>query len=350
MGLIKKLLIIYNIIVAIATLGVYINYYIPPYKIFIFPVLGLIFPVLFFLHCFFVVLWLFQDVKWMILSTLCILLGWNHAAGFIGLAGNKTSNLKTNMGILTLNTHFFKDIEYKYGPNAGNVFMNFLNTIPSLDVIALQEFPFKYENFVLERLKGFDIVRYEHKRAVLFTKYPVIAKGEIDFGTSTNSCIWADCKIGDQIVRIYSVHLQSNSITDRADHVLDNLQFRNKKTWSESIDILRRYRRRAITRYHQMDKILQHIESTQTPVILAGDLNEPPNSNLIREVSKRLNDSFKSRGRGVGSTYGGRLPFLRIDYIFVSDHFIVNDLQTHQIDISDHFPVTAMLHLRKEKT
>lgn len=349
MAIIKKFFIFSNIILFIATIGVYINYFVPPDKIWIFPVLGLFFPIFFFLHCFYVVLWLFQDVKWMWLSTFCILLGWNHTTGFIGLTGSRAEIHKTDIGLLTLNTHFFKEAEKKYGKNTGNEVLSFLESIKTIDIINLQEFPFKYEDQFLERLKGYEIVKTENKRAVIFSKYPVVAKGEINFGTKTNSCVWADLQVEGQTIRVYSIHLQSNSIADRTDNILDNLQFRKKQTWGKSIEILRKYRRNAIVRHKQAKLILEHSKKTDFPILMAGDLNEPPNSNLIRMVAKDLNDTFKAKAKGIGSTYGGRIPFLRIDYIFASDHFEIKDYKTYSISLSDHLPISARFKLKREK-
>jgi len=79
--------------------------------------------------------------------------------------------------------------------------------------------------------------------------------------------------------------------------------------------------------------------------LLAGDFNDTPSSFVHAEVSELLEDSFTKKGSGLGITYAGKLPLLRIDYIFGSKEFEVLEFETHSILRSDHYPITANLFL-----
>ena len=48
---------------------------------------------------------------------------------------------------------------------------------------------------------------------------------------------------------------------------------------------------------------------------LCGDLNDTPNSYVYGILSEGLTDTFRERGLGIGTTFSGALPFLRIDYV-----------------------------------
>lgn len=82
------------------------------------------------------------------------------------------------------------------------------------------------------------------------------------------------------------------------------------------------------------------------PLILAGDLNAPDASPVVRSLlSLGLRDAFASAGRGYGYTYGHTLrpafSFLRIDHILVSAEFEVRDCFVGGDAGSDHRPVIA---------
>jgi vancomycin resistance protein VanJ len=87
------------------------------------------------------------------------------------------------------------------------------------------------------------------------------------------------------------------------------------------------------------------------PLVLAGDLNAPDSSAVVRSLlSLGLRDAFASAGRGYGYTYGHTLrpafSFLRIDHILISPEFDVHDSFVGDADGSDHRPVIADLAWR----
>jgi len=87
------------------------------------------------------------------------------------------------------------------------------------------------------------------------------------------------------------------------------------------------------------------------PLIVAGDLNAPDSSAVVRSLlALGLRDAFASAGRGYGYTYGHTLrpgfSFLRIDHILVSADFAVRDSRVGSDDASDHRPVIAELGWR----
>ena len=55
-----------------------------------------------------------------------------------------------------------------------------------------------------------------------------------------------------------------------------------------------------------------------------------------------LFDAFNSVGSGLGATYVGDLPGLRIDFIMHSDRLTPTHFTTHSLRLSDHRPVTAI--------
>ena len=81
----------------------------------------------------------------------------------------------------------------------------------SPDIIAFQEYhktkkvklDYKYSYFE-DKSKNFGLA--------IFSKFPIINKGSLDFKKSNNNAIYADILKGKDTVRIYNIHLQSLKI------------------------------------------------------------------------------------------------------------------------------------------
>jgi vancomycin resistance protein VanJ len=112
----------------------------------------------------------------------------------------------------------------------------------------------------------------------------------------------------------------------------------------EGFDGIDSWRRNHEARLVQARALAREVEPG--PLILAGDLNAPDASAVVRSLlSLGLRDAFASAGRGYGYTYGHTLrpafSFLRIDHILVSAEFDVRDCFVGGDEGSDHRPVIA---------
>jgi endonuclease/exonuclease/phosphatase family metal-dependent hydrolase len=83
------------------------------------------------------------------------------------------------------------------------------------------------------------------------------------------------------------------------------------------------------------------------PMVLCGDFNDLPNSYAYRKVRGNLADAFTELGSGVGNTYSGIVPTLRIDQIFIDPSFQVTQYFRHKKKLSDHYPV--IVDVRRNK-
>lgn len=98
----------------------------------------------------------------------------------------------------------------------------------------------------------------------------------------------------------------------------------------------------------------------EAPVIAMGDFNSTPETPQIQDLRKLLSDAYDvtvSARQGVeetafsGGVFQG-VPKVRIDYLFLSQHFTVKDYQVLS-DVygdgrypSDHLPVTSLVELK----
>ena len=86
----------------------------------------------------------------------------------------------------------------------------------------------------------------------------------------------------------------------------------------------------------------------QSPIILAGDFNTIPASRAIRLATRHYVDAQDRAGRGASGTYrrvsGPVRP--RVDFVLVSDAFVVLDAEVGKHTAGDHLPVSVTLTLR----
>jgi endonuclease/exonuclease/phosphatase family metal-dependent hydrolase len=183
----------------------------------------------------------------------------------------------------------------------------------------------------------------------LFSKYPIIAKGDVIFDTQSekdfNYCIYVDIIKDKDTFRIYNAHLQSIKL--QGDYYskkdpLDNMA--SKSTIRLIVEKLRlAYPKRA----EQAKIVLKHIENSPYPTIVCGDFNDTPMSYTYQQFNAGLTDAFRNCGSGIGSTYVGRIPAGRIDYIFHTDDLNSSQFRIQEKALSDHRAVSCKIFKKK---
>lgn len=77
------------------------------------------------------------------------------------------------------------------------------------------------------------------------------------------------------------------------------------------------------------------------PVILGGDFNSIPTSEVVSIARSFLSDTWAQVGHGPGLTHGQQLPLIRIDYQFHNDWLTPLAAQVLPSAVSDHHSVWA---------
>lgn len=109
-------------------------------------------------------------------------------------------------------------------------------------------------------------------------------------------------------------------------------------------------------RQEQIDLVFSMVEGQPEPLILLGDFNSAPMSDLYQSISTRYADAFTEAGWGFGHTWPAQsgdwyhVPypnrFVRIDYVFHSSQWRAEDAWVAEWDgASDHHAVLAQLRL-----
>jgi endonuclease/exonuclease/phosphatase family metal-dependent hydrolase len=95
--------------------------------------------------------------------------------------------------------------------------------------------------------------------------------------------------------------------------------------------------------------IAEHMKSCRYKMIVCGDFNDTPSSYAYRTVRGDLKDAFMESGNGISTTYAGKIPFQRIDYILHDESFSSYNYKVIKETITDHYPVSCYLSVPPEK-
>ena len=338
MNFLKSILFGVNLIVILFTILSYIAPFVDPSKFYFFSFFGLAFPVLLIANVFFVVYYIVYDIKKSIFSIVIIIAGFQFINDYISF--NKSDKNISSIGTFLVMSYNVNQGHYLYKNKIKkNDFSGFLNK-QNPQILLLQE---KNSKRIDEELKGLKNYDYFHKignkGAAIFSKFPIINKGEIDFNTVTNSCLWADVVAFDDTVRVYSVHFESNQISKQTENLVNDIE-NDKTIQSKNIKtILSKYKTFVQLRAKQVSLVTKHIKTSPYKVIVGGDFNDPPISYTYNQFARILKDAFKEKGFGLGISYAGKIPFLRIDYLFVSENILVKQFETLKSKYSDHYPI-----------
>ncbi|MBK8041781.1 MAG: endonuclease/exonuclease/phosphatase family protein [Haliscomenobacter sp.] len=336
-----------NFLVSGLTFAAYAASYFSPYTYWPLAFLGLIYPWLALANLGFIILWLARKPRvWALLSAFTLLLGWSHFKGLVGMHIASGEGEEDLVQIMSYNVRRFQpygqekivrisDAEWetslkKHRPDI--LCAQEYETGPGLPVGAIcQSQGLVYQD-----------VRSRNELAI-FSKYPILRTGTHMFN-SYYGFQYADLQLGDRILRVYNVHLQSNAITGIAARIVEEGDLKEKRTWKDIRGMLGRYRRAAKIREEQAEVLASHLRKSPYPVILCGDLNDVPQSFVYHQVAFGLQDAFQTAGKGLGVTYAGPVPGLRIDVILASPSVHVEDCRIGRREFSDHLPVVAQIH------
>jgi endonuclease/exonuclease/phosphatase family metal-dependent hydrolase len=357
-NIVFRLLYFINILLCIAILGAYLNTYVSPNTIPYLAFLGLAYPLLILSLGAFCVFWLLTHRRYLIINAVVFLLGFNHFFNFY--AYNNSSGVPniSAFKVMSYNVRIFNYYDVKEKFTTRDRIFKFLEQ-ESADVICFQEFyhkenakKFKTKDTLVNILEAKNHhERYTHEMTgkqyfgvVTFTKFPIVGKGEIGFENDDNNyCIYTDIKKNNDTIRIFNGHLGSIRLQD-SDYAFfgddaGKVYQREKKEQQILGRLKIAFEKRAI----QIEKVMEQISSSPYPVVFCGDFNDTPISYCYKQADNELIDSFTESGNGVGTTYIGKIPSNRIDYIFHSPQLLGTNFVTHQVNYSDHKPISCYI-------
>jgi len=343
---VQKIIVFINGLVAVATLFAYLAGYVNPETINVFGIFGIFYPILFALNIFFILFWLIVNPKYITISILVILLGINHIQRHIGTKNSETADSNMHaIQLMSMNMNLGKFIHDRNQSKQKILQKEFLKDIDlkSLDVLCLQEANKFPEEFFSKHLPEYANTVKPGLIDLIYSKYPIINSGKIELKLHYNSCAWADIQFPGKIIRVYSVHLHSNKISSHTNKILEENGLEDKQAWADIKYIWSNYNIAAKERVKEIRMIQKHYKESPYPVILAGDFNDTPESYIYNQISADLQDVFVNAAGGLGYSYAGAIPLLRIDFTFIDPSLKALNHRVVRKKYSDHYPIISTI-------
>ncbi|HZL09303.1 MAG TPA: endonuclease/exonuclease/phosphatase family protein [Prolixibacteraceae bacterium] len=341
-------LLLLNLVAATALVLATVSVFLSPEKLWVAAVFGLAYPYLLVINLVFMVLWVIIKPKFTLLSLLVILTGYNHIGNYLQFSGKQTQ--EKGIRIISYNVKYFMgNSNFPNKENADHI-LNYLRE-NNADIICLQEVKlnkrqiFDIGDSKLPQISHMQLAHTSNAGGQLtLTRFPILNMGEIRFENSGNMIIYTDLLMNSDTVRVYNCHLQSYRLLPKDINSIDSLDFENNEKNKMKIKELGlKFRDALIKRAEQAATLREHLNQCPYPVIVCGDFNDTPVSFTYHTVRGDLEDSFTQSGKGTASTYNGKLPSFRIDYILYSPKFTSYNFEVSTLNHSDHYPISCDL-------
>ena len=341
-------------------LPIYLSVHLSPDKITILAFSGFAYPFLLFVNFAFVVYRALRKQKLIFISLAALLLGWNHFTDFFALNFSQEKASSNSIKVLSYNVRLFNLYKWDKNKNVKRDIFKILRQ-ENPDIICMQEYYSCRENgfsvtdsiLDIQKSKRYYIAYSQASNpeksygTAIFSRFPIIGKGRVDFGSKNKKCIYVDIQYLGDTVRVYSIHLASYHLE------YEDYKFMNEMSENENdenvkgiISIKNKMQQSFVKQSKEADAISSHISNSPYPVILCGDFNQLPVSYVYRKIKTGLKDAFIESGNGFGVTYIRNLSFFRIDYIFHSKEFIALDYKKISQELSDHYPIVCKIQLK----
>lgn len=353
----KRVFIILNCIITVFFLIACLSPYLNPSTWWFMGFLGIAFPYMASLLFLLIFFWLILKPIYSLLPIFTLLVGWKQFEVLFAINKYQAFNDKkdsANIRILDWNIRSLEGISnkaYKKRSDRAAIPESILEQ--NADIICLQEF----NNSI--RQNNIDPIRtkypyyyfskdFERKNIgyqagiIIFSKYPIIDTGKIRYpGTSSESLIFADIQTPKKIIRVFSTHLQSFKFKKEDYEGLEQIKNTEEKAIPASKTLFQKMKLANTIRSEQAIIVRKELDKSPYPTLICGDFNDVPNSFTYFHVRKDWQDAFLHTSLGIGRTYLGIAPTLRIDYMFVDNNFYVKQFDLVDVVLSDHLMLLA---------
>ena len=322
-------------------------------------IFDLVYPLLLFTHLFFILFWaLLKNNRW-ILSLLIVLLGFSHLKDNLAFHLEKGTPHKQAIKVLSYNVQGFAQKNgAPYNAEIKGKILSFLLQ-QNAGIVCLQEYSGKKSDLLRSNRGGNSYFHSYYTRKgskntglVIATKFRILHSNYLKYKGYRTFGIYSDILHGKDTLRVFNVHLASISLIQDD---LDLLSGPPSPAWKEQdvksrfIDIYHKLQKAFRLRERQLKRVLKTVHSSPWPVVLCGDFNDTPSSWAYHRTALVLKDAFVKKGMGLGPTYAGPLPFLRIDYLFAGKPFTILSYKKYDFSASDHFPISMEIKYQARK-
>ena len=255
----------------------------------------------------------------------------------IGTA-DETADSKAGIKIATYNVARFS------GEITGFIAQDILSEMKrqKVDIVCFQEY-----NDISGDKKNSDSYKdyfphsaYGEHDMVIYSRYPIVDKKNLNFEQTNNSAMWVEVNINEKVYRIYNVHMETTGINSTLHRVSKMAKNGVDVSGNSLIDaIYGNYTLGMIARSGQANMLAMDMQQSEAPVIVCGDFNDVPYSYVYNTMLGDKIDGFKECGSGFMYTYRGGNKKVRIDYIFHDKNLKGLSYYKKDLSYSDHYPV-----------
>ncbi len=308
----------------------------------------------------FMFFWLFAKRVFMLVSIVTIAIAWKPLGQLIKFKTDSFTLAKAtnSLRVMSWNIEHFDILEYKTHPETKEKMLDLINQY-NPDIACFQEMvggekdstAINYVPTIAKRLNYTTYFYAYDKRndfdnkhsfgTIIFSRYPIINKQILKNETFNYNAMFqfVDILKGKDTIRVFNFHLQSLKFSQENLKYIKEAETNTELSLQKSKGIISKLKTGFIKRKAQSERIAAAISESPYPVIVCGDFNDVPNSYAYCTIGRGLKNSFAEKGSGVGRTFSGISPTLRIDNIFVDNKFEVEQYIRIPKKLSDHFPI-----------
>lgn len=320
----------------------------------------------------FIVFWLFAKPLWSLISVITIIAAFKPISNIIPfrLSSQFTINGAANdLRVMSWNVAQFDILYNKQRPDIRDDMLALINeykpdiacfqemvagdTLINLNTTYYRKYSFfsvfeyaaklNFPNYYFSYNFKDDFLNHQHFGLMIYSRYPIVNKQTLSFFPYdyNSSFQYADIVKDGDTIRIFNIHLQSLKFTPGNLAYIDDPSLETKQDIERSKSLIGKFKTGFVKRQVQADRVKVEIDKSPYPVIVCGDFNDVPNSYAYEKIGDGLQNAFVEKGSGLGRTFSGIAPTLRIDNIFVGKVFTVNQFIRIPKKLSDHFPIIA---------
>ena len=258
----------------------------------------------------------------------------------------ETKNSENSISLVSYNVHYFN---FFMEDNA----MDYIKYCDA-DMVCIQEFACHkslIDKFSLPSIR-LKLIKYPYshieftssnknmrKGIATFSKYPIVKKEKVDFGSKNHGAINSYIKVGKDTVQVINCYLESNRLTTK-DKDISKWEKDNepiKEIYNKLSDAAEKRRKQA-------EQVVAK-KNEKMASIVCGDMNDVPSSFVYRRLRGDYKDAFLSLGKGLGNTFHEGFYNFRIDYIFFNNFVDAHLFSIDKINKSDHYPILFKFEL-----
>jgi len=291
-------------------------------------------PVLILLNIAFLVYWIVKWKRHFLLSFIILLLGYGQVSSLYQFSGTKNVVSQSAIKVMTYNVRIFDLYKWLDREGVSEEIMDMIKE-ENPDILCLQEFHDSKE----KEFKNYKyrFIKYKTKGTgqAIFSKFPIVKKGSLNFPNSQNNAIFIDILKDNDTVRVYNLHMQSFHINPQDEEI----------SQENSSKLAKRMGTVFSKQQVQTDIFVSHKEQCPYKTITCGDLNNNQYSAIYKQIKGDDVDTFDEQGSGTGKTYYFKYFPFRIDFILVDETIEVMSHKNRYELLSDHYPIISQLKI-----